>query len=582
MAAAHDLVIRHGTLADGLGGALREADVAVSAGVIDAVGRVPGNGRTEIDARGLLVTPGFVDVHTHYDGQAVWDSHLTPSSLHGVTTVVMGNCGVGFAPAKPQDRETLIRLMEGVEDIPGAALHEGLDFRWQSFAEYLAVLGGRPRDVDLGAQLPHAALRVYAMGERALRHEKATGADIALMRQVAAEAMQAGAIGFSTSRTIHHRSIDGNPTPTLRAAEDELLGIAMGLADAGSGVMQYVSDWDTPDRASEFGMVRRLVAASGRPLSFTLSQRHNEPDGWIEALSLLDRAAADGLPIRAQVAPRPAGVLMGLQGSQNPFSDHPSFATIANLPLADKLTALRDPDFRRRLLSENSTVDARLAASRPLQQFDYMFPFDDLPDYEPDRDASVAAIARREGRTPHEVALDLMLRDEGRSFVFVALTNYAGFSLDVCRAMVEHPLTVAGLGDGGAHVSYISDANFPTFLLSYWARDRGADRLDLGKLIKHQTADTARLVGLLDRGIVAPGMKADLNVIDFDRLRLQTPRMQGDLPAGGKRLMQAADGYAATIVAGEIVRREGETTGALPGRLVGPKGSAARRPMASS
>ena len=565
MTASHDLVIRNGTLADGLGGPPREADVAVTSGRIDAVGRVAGSGRTELDARGLLVTPGFVDVHTHYDGQAVWDSHLTPSSLHGVTTVVMGNCGVGFAPARPHDRETLIRLMEGVEDIPGAALHEGLDFRWQSFAEYLGVLAERPRDVDLGAQLPHAALRVFAMGERALRHGKATGADIALMRRVAADAVSAGALGFSTSRTIHHRSIDGNPTPTLRAAEEELLGIAMGLADAGRGVMQYVSDWDTPDRASEFAMVRRLVSASGRPLSFTLSQRHNDPDGWIEALSLLERAQADGLPIKAQVAPRPAGVLMGLQGSQNPFSDHPSFHAIAHLPLEDKLAALRDAGFRQRLLSEASTVDARLAASRPLQQFDYMFPFDELPDYEPDRHDSVAAIARRRGCSPHEVALDLLLRDEGRSFLFVALTNYAGFSLDVCRAMIEHPLTVAGLGDGGAHVSYISDANFPTFLLSYWARERG---LDLGTLIRRQTCDTARLVGLHDRGIVAPGMKADLNLIDFDRLRLQKPRMVADLPAGGKRLMQGADGYVATLVSGRIVRRHGEATGELPGRVL--------------
>ena len=460
--------------------------------------------------------------------------------------------------------------MEGVEDIPGAALHEGLDFRWQSFAEYLGVLAERPRDVDLGTQLPHAALRVFAMGERALRHEKATGADIALMRRVAADAITAGALGFSTSRTIHHRSIDGNPTPTLRAAEEELLGIAMGLADAGRGVMQYVSDWDTPDRASEFAMVRRLVLGSGRPLSFTLSQRHNDPDGWIEALLLLERAQADGLPIKAQVAPRPAGVLMGLQGSQNPFSDHPSFRTIAHLPLEGKLAALRDAGFRQRLLAEASTVDERLAASRPLQQFDYMFPFDELPDYKPKRHDSVAAIARRQGCSPHEVALDLLLRDEGRSFLFVALTNYAGFSLDVCRAMIEHPLTVAGLGDGGAHVSYISDANFPTFLLSYWARERG---LDLGTLIRRQTCDTARLVGLHDRGIVAPGMKADLNVIDFDRLRLQKPRMVADLPAGGKRLMQGADGYVATIVSGQIVRRHGEATGVLPGRVLSSRPS---------
>ena len=566
----HDLIIRGGTIADGLGGDLREADIAVTDGQITAVGKVAGNGVEEIDAKGQLVTPGFVDVHTHYDGQSVWDSCLTPSSLHGVTTAVMGNCGVGFAPVKAQDRETLIKLMEGVEDIPGAALHEGLHFNWHSFADYLAVLGKRPRDMDLGAQLPHAALRVYVMGERALRHEKATPEDIALMRKLACEAMTAGAIGFSTSRTIHHRSIDGNATPTLHAAEDELLGIAMGLKDAGCGVMQYVSDWNTPDRTREFNMVRRLVTASGRPLSFTLSQRHNDPDSWKEGLTLLEQSHRDGLPIKAQVAPRPAGVLMGLQGSQNPFSDHPSFAPIANLPLAEKLALLRNPEFRRQLLSEDSGVDERLAASRPLTQFNYMFPFDTIPDYEPSWQGSVAAIAKREGRSNYAVALDLLLRDEGLSFLFVAMTNYAGFSLEVCRAMIAHPMTVAGLGDGGAHVSYISDANFPTFLLSYWARDRGADKFDIGTLVKSQTSDTARLVGLNDRGVIAVGMKADLNVIDFYRLKLHRPRMLSDLPAGGKRLMQGADGYSATIVSGDIVRRDGEATGKLPGRLIRP------------
>lgn len=570
MKATHDLVIRNGMVADGLGGPLREADICIDGGLIASVGKADGKGLEEIDARGMLVTPGFVDVHTHYDGQSVWDSRLTPSSLHGVTTAVMGNCGVGFAPVREQDRDTLIELMEGVEDIPGAALHEGLDFSWSSFAEYMRVLSARPRDVDLGAQLPHAALRVYVMGARALRHEKATPEDIAQMRSLAADAMRAGAIGFSTSRTIHHRSIDGNATPTLHAAEDELLGIAMGLSDAGLGVMQYVSDWDTPDRKSEFEMVRRLVATSGRPLSFTLSQRHNDPDSWREGLVLLEQAARDGLSIKGQVAPRPAGVLMGLQGSQNPFSDHPSYAKIAKLPLPEKLAALRDPDFKRQLLSETSGVDERLAASRPLTQFRYMFPFDDVPDYEPGEQDSVAAIAQREGRSPYEVALDLLMRDEGLSFLFVAMTNYAGFSLEVCREMLSHPLTVAGLGDGGAHVSYISDANFPTFLLSYWGRDRGADKIDVGTLVRSQTSATARLVGLHDRGVIAPGMKGDLNVIDFDRLRLHKPRMVADLPAGGKRLMQGADGYVATILSGTVVRRDGVATGALPGRMVRP------------
>ncbi|MEW6271983.1 MAG: amidohydrolase family protein [Thermodesulfobacteriota bacterium] len=567
MAHTFDLVVRGGTVADGTGSPLREADVAVDGGTVAAVGRVGGAGREEIDARGLLVTPGVVDVHTHYDGQATWDERLVPSTWHGVTTVVMGNCGVGFAPVRPEDRDRLIELMEGVEDIPGAALHEGLDWRWQSFPEYLDALERRRFDADVGAQLPHGALRLHVMSERGARLEPATRDDVAQMRRLAAEAMRAGALGFSTSRTLNHRTVKGDPTPSLRATEEELTGIALGLGDAGTGVIEMISDFDTPDEETEFALIRRIVAASGRPLSLSLAQAHGAPQGWRSLLARVGRAAADGLPIKAQVAPRPIGTLYGLQSSLHPFCMHPSYREIAREPLEQKLATLRDPAFRARLLVEAPDARSRRLV-RMLTDFARMFPLGATPDYEPPREASLAAIAAREGRSPAEVCYDLLLDGDGRGFLFAPFSNYAELSLDACGEMMRDPHTVLGLGDGGAHVGLISDASFPTTLLAHWGRDRARGRIDLPTLVRKQCADTARAVGLLDRGVLVPGMKADVNVIDFDALAVEVPVMAFDLPAGGKRLLQRARGYRATIVSGEVVRRDGEETGARPGRLV--------------
>jgi N-acyl-D-aspartate/D-glutamate deacylase len=571
MAHAYDLVIRSGDVADGLGGALRQADVAISAGKIVAIGRVSQSGREEIDARGKLVTPGFVDIHTHYDGQATWDARLAPSSWHGVTTAVMGNCGVGFAPVRKDDRDRLIELMEGVEDIPGAALHEGLAWNWESFGDYLDAVESRPHDIDIAAQLPHGALRVYVMGERGAKLEPANEADIAEMRRIAADAMRAGAIGFSTSRTLNHRTVKGDPTPSLRASEAELVGIAQGLADAGSGVFELISDFDTPDLDTEFAMIRRLVKNSGRPLSLSLAQGNRAPEGWRAILKLIEDASKDGLPLRAQVAPRPIGLLLGLQGTLNPFVAHETFAAIKDKPLADKVAAMREPEFRARILAESKARQSHPLARR-VMAFDQIFPLGNPPNYEPPKESAVAAVAERQGRPAQDVAYDMLLEDEGRAFLFMPFANYAHFNLDACGEMIAHPDCVMGLGDGGAHVGIISDGSYPTYLLSHWGRDRGHGRFDLGWLIKRQTADTARAVGLDDRGVIAPGMKADLNVIDFGKLAVESPRMAFDLPAGGKRLLQGAKGYEATIVSGEITYRDGQPTGALPGKLVrGPQ-----------
>jgi N-acyl-D-aspartate/D-glutamate deacylase len=569
--AEFDLVIRGGNVADGLGGPLRVADVAVKDGKIAAVGKVPGKGAEEIDAKGLLVTPGFVDIHTHYDGQATWDARMQPSSWHGVTTAVMGNCGVGFAPVRRADRDRLIELMEGVEDIPGAALHEGLKWNWESFGDYLDALEARPRDIDIAAQLPHGALRVYVMGERGAKLEPANETDIAQMRALTAEAMRAGALGFTTSRTLNHRTVKGDPTPSLRATHEELMGIARGMKDAGSGVFELISDFDNPDPVTEFGMIRGLVAESGRPLSLSLAQAGKSADGWKALLGMIESASKDGLPIRGQVAPRPIGLLLGLQGTLNPFVAHEAFAAIRDRPLAAKVAAMRDPMFRARIMAENDAKQTHPLARR-VMQFDQIYPLGNPPNYEPPRETAIAMQAERTGRDAAELAYDMLLEDEGRAFLFSPFANYTNYNLDCCGEMIAHPDTVMGLGDGGAHVGIISDASYTTYLLTHWGRDRAHGRFDLGYLVKRQTSDTARAVGLMDRGILAPGMKADINVIDFDKLRVNAPTMAFDLPAGGKRLLQGADGYVATVVSGTITYRDGKETGALPGKLVrGPQ-----------
>ena len=570
MSAPLDIVIRGGQVADGLGGPLYQADVAVRDGRIAEVGQVSATGTLELDARGLLVTPGFVDVHTHYDGQAIWDSRFAPSSWHGVTTAVMGNCGVGFAPVRPGDTERLVELMEGVEDIPGVALHEGLDWAWESFADYLDALERRPHDIDFAAQLPHAALRVYVMGGRATRLEMATPADVAQMRRLTAQAVRAGALGVSTSRSINHRTSTGDPTPSLRAAEDELLGLALGLRDAGAGVLQIICDFED-DVEGEFALMRRLVEASGRPLSFSLMQKHKNKQGWRRLLELTAQANAAGLPMSAQVAPRGVGVMLGLQGSRNVFSECPGYLEIADLPLAERVAAMTRPETKRRLLAELQEFRHTRLGER-LVEFSNMFPFGDPPNYDPGRDSSVAAIAQRTGQPADELAYQLMLADGGSGILYSPFANYAEGNLDVCAEMLADPHTVVGLGDGGAHVALVCDASFPTFLLAHWGLARKA--FDIGWLVKRQTADAARVVGLHDRGVLAPGMKADINLIDLARLDIAAPRMVFDLPAGGRRLLQAASGYVATIVSGQVTYREGEPTGALPGRLV--RGQAAR------
>ncbi len=573
--AEFDLVIRGGEVADGSGAEPRAADVGVRDGRIAAVGPSLGRGAEEIDARGRLVTPGFVDIHTHYDGQATWDAQLAPSSWHGVTTAVMGNCGVGFAPVRPADRDRLVEVMEGIEDIPGAALHEGLPWTWESFPQFLDALETRAHDIDFAAQLPHAALRIFVMGERGANLEPAEPDDRVRMRSLAAEAMRAGALGFTTSRTLNHRTKRGDPTPSLRAAEAELREILLGLVDAGSGVFQLISDFDSPGPEQEFAMVRRLVTETGLPTSLSLAQVHNDPTAWRTLLSLVEGAAEEGLPLRGQVAPRPIGTLLGLQTSLNPFSAHAGYRALARLPLAEKVARLRDSEVRAALLAETPTGPAAAVVAR-FSRFDRVFPLGDPPDYEPPPERSVAALAAARGIAPLEAALDLMLEDEGRAFLFAPFSNYADGDLEPCREMMDSPHTVIGLSDGGAHVGMISDGSFPTYLLSLWGRDRASGRFPIGRLVRIQTAETAAAVGLRDRGRIATGLKADLNVIDLDRLALEPPEVVADLPAGGRRLLQRARGYDATVVSGVVTYRDGEATGALPGRLVrGPQGRAA-------
>jgi N-acyl-D-aspartate/D-glutamate deacylase len=563
-----DLVIRGGTVVDGTGTAPREADVGLIGNRIAAVGTIAGSGAEEIDAKGKLVTPGFVDIHTHYDAQAVWDSHMAPSSWHGVTTAVMGNCGVGFAPCKPADRERLIELMEGVEDIPGAVMHEGLKWEWESFGEYLDALDRRQRDIDICALLPHAAVRVFVMGDRAISLENANQGDIAQMRQIAKDAMEAGAFGFSTSRSLSHKTLRGDPTPTLRAQEEELRGIALGMKDAGSGMLEMVSEW-APDHHAEFAMLRRVIESCGRPAVFTLTQRHSRPEVWRDLIKHADKAAADGLPIRPVVAPRAIGVLLGLAGSQNPFSGCPTYKAIAHLPVAERARRMADPAIRAKILSEDPRKDSTFPLFHRLD-FSFMFRFGNPPNYQPKKVDSIEAIAARENRPPAELAYDILIEDDGANFIYTPLGNYAYGDLSMPETVLDNRNTIMGLGDGGAHVAFILDAGYQTWLLSHWGRDQ--KRWDVAELIRRLTSDTAQAAGLHDRGILRPGLKADVNVIDWEKLGAGSPYVVNDLPAGGKRLLQKVSGYDATIVSGHVTFRDGQATGTLPGKLVrGPQ-----------
>ena len=567
--ASYDVVIKGGTVVDGSGGPPRTADVAIRGGVIAEVGVVDGRSTRTVDADGALVTPGFVDIHTHYDGQATWDTQLLPSAWHGVTTVVMGNCGVGFAPVRPADHERLIELMEGVEDIPGVALHEGLSWEWQSFPEYLDDIDGKPRDIDLGAQVPHGALRLHVMGERGANREPATPDDIAAMAELAKQAVEAGALGFTTSRTLNHRSSKGELTPSLNAEEDELVGIAEALGSIGKGVLQVVSDFKDVDR--EFGLFRTMAARSGRPISISVAQSPVKPDQWRVILDLMAEANKAGVTMRGQCAARAVGLLLGFEATLNPFMLAPLWKQeLRDVSMAERFARLRRDDVRRTLL-EQTQADARakdVVGGRLISRFDMMFPLGDPPVYEPDPTSSIAAMAEREGRSPAEVAYDVMLANEGKAMLYLPSLNYVNGSLDAVGEQLAHSASVVGLSDGGAHVGTICDVSFPTSLLQWWGRDRPNGRLPVELLVHKQTRATAETVGLLDRGLLAPGYRGDVNVIDFEGLRLHAPEFRYDLPAGGRRVIQQAEGYLHTFVAGTEIRAGGESTGATPGQLI--------------
>lgn len=563
--AQHDLVVRSGSVIDGTGQPAFTADVAINDGQITEIGHISGKGRREVDADGALVTPGFVDIHTHYDGQATWSNRMSPSSHHGVTTVVMGNCGVGFAPVRPTDYDLLIELMEGVEDIPGVALAEGLSWEWESFPDYLEYLSKRQFDMDVGAQLPHAALRVYVMGQRGADREPATAADVVEMRRLTEQAMRAGALGFTSSRTLNHRSVRGEPTPTLQAEYDELVGMASALQAVGRGVMEMISDFDDLD--AEFDLLKSMVRSAGRPMSISLAQGIGD-HGWRKVLNKIEGASNSGLAMRGQVAPRPIGILLGLTTTLAPFTTRPSFSEVAGLPLAERAVALADPARKARILAEQ-TGPGFMRLFRLMDEGRKIWLMTDPPNYEPDPADSLNAQALRRGVDPWSYIYDALLQSDGKALLYTPFANYAENNLDCCRDMILHKDTVMGLGDGGAHVGTICDASFITSLLTHWGRDRSrGEGIDLPTLVKCQTQDTARAVDLTDRGTLQPGMRADLNIIDFDNLNVRLPEMVNDLPAGGARLQQRADGYAMTIVHGEPTYVDGDATDALPGRLV--------------
>ena len=561
MSQSSSLVIRGGTIVDGNGGAPFVGDILVVDGKIAQVGRVSAKVDREIDATGKIVAPGFVDIHTHYDGQAIWSNRMDPSSWHGVTTVMIGNCGVGFAPCKPHQREVMVALMEGVEDIPEVVLTEGLTWDWETFPDYLDRLNERQYDLDIVTQVPHAALRVYVMGDRGAKREPATPEDMKEMARLAVEGIKAGALGFSTSRAIIHQTLAGEHTPTYGAAEEELAVIAQAMGDLGAGWFQLITDFDDPE--AEFHLLRRVAEHGRRPMSLTLAQREGKTGHWKLLLDLIAQANADGIPMYAQVMGRPIGLNLGFRISQHPFVHRPSYKKLAHLPWEERAVELAKPDVRAAILAEVTEDDLQ---RRRLEKYDRMFVLNDPPDYEPEISQSIAAKAERAGMSAAELAYDIML--DGK-FLYRPITNYVDGDLSVCGEMMQHPNALLGLGDGGAHLGIICDSATYTHTVVHWTRDRTrGPKMSLEWIIQKLTRDPARAIGLLDRGVLAPGFKADINIIDYEALKIEPMKVQFDLPSGGRRLMQESRGYVATIVSGEVVTENGVPTGALPGRLV--------------
>ena len=565
----HDLVIRGGRVVDGTGAAAYSADVAIDGGVVTEVGKV-GSGKRELDADGLLVTPGFVDIHTHFDAQVTWDPYLTPSSWHGCTTVVMGNCGVGFAPVMPDRHEWLIGLMEGVEDIPEAALTEGIKWGWETFPEYLDALERSPHAIDFGTQVPHGALRGYVMGDRGSANEDATADDIERMYGLVKESLEAGALGFSTSRTLLHKASDGRYVPGTFAAADEIFGIGKALRDAGHGVFQLAAQHE--DVPKELEWMKKLAREYGTPVMFNLSQIDSSPDLWRESARILDEIHAEGLPIYAQVAGRAIGIMMNWRGTAHPFAAHLAWIEMHQEPWETQWARMQTPEFRDRLI-DGERFDLPEFETFVTRSFDKMYPLENGVDYEPDPRNSIAAIAARQGKQPELVAFEQLMKNDGNAMLYFPLFNYTGGDLEVLRELHSHPQTRMGLSDAGAHCGAICDGGMPTFMLTHWTRDRTrGEKLALEHVVRRQTRDTARAFGLNDRGTLEPGMKADVNLIDYERLNFEAPRLVWDLPAGGRRLVQRATGYVATVCSGEIIAQNGEPTGAMPGKLVrGPQ-----------
>ncbi len=564
---SYDLIIRNGTIVDGLGGEPFVGDVAVSNGVIAAVDAVGGDAAREIDATGLLVTPGFVDLHTHYDGQAIWSDRMTPSSAHGVTTAVMGNCGVGFAPCRAEDHDVLVDVMAGVEDIPGVVMVDGLPWDWETFPEYLDAVESRKRDIDVAAYLPHSPLRVYVMGRRGAEREPATTEDLDRMRALAKEAIEIGAIGFASSRFSFHKTGSGDLIPTYGAAQDEISAITQGVADGGGGLIQFVPDIPAGGYESVLLQVFEAAADAELPVTFSLATGNSGDPIWPDAITLIEKYNAAGGDITAQMFPRPIGLVIGLELTGNPFVFYPSYREIADLPLAERVAEMHKPEVRARILADKPAGDGH-----PLlylaQAWNWIFPLTDNPDYEPAASTSIAARAKARGVTPMEEAYDRLLDEDGHAMLLVAMGNYQDNSLDTVGELLRRDDVVLGLGDGGAHYGMICDASYPTFLLAHWARDRASGRMRVADVIRELTSVPARVAGFADRGRIAVGYKADLNVIDHAAVRLHKPVITHDLPAGGRRLDQAADGYVATIVSGEIIAENGVPTDARPGKLV--------------